>query len=78
MQDCWNRTVLWVIVLVSAVAVSACGGGSSERAVATPPQPAATLDSTFGAGGIVAVPDRSPPPYAVVSAIAIQPGGKSF
>ena len=64
------------MVLGSAVAVSACGGGSSEPAAATPPQPAATLDSTFGAGGIVATPDRSPPPDALVSAIAIQPDGK--
>ena len=76
MKDCWNRTVLWVMVLGSAVAVSACGGGSSEPAAATPPQPAATLDSTFGAGGIVATPDRSPPPDALVGAIAIQPDGK--
>jgi uncharacterized delta-60 repeat protein len=76
MQDCWSRPVLWLIAAGSAVALSACDGGSSEPAAATLPQPAATLDSTFGAGGIVAALDRSPPPYAGVGAIAIQPDGK--
>jgi uncharacterized delta-60 repeat protein len=56
--------------------VSACGGGSSEPAGAIPTPPAATLDSSFGLGGIVAALDRSPPPSAAASAIAIQPDGK--
>ncbi|MEO8134916.1 MAG: hypothetical protein ABI831_13160 [Betaproteobacteria bacterium] len=65
------------MALGSVVAMTACGGGSSDSgAQATPAPPAATLDSKFGLGGIVAAPDRSPPPPATVSAIAIQPDGK--
>jgi len=69
-----RRDVLRVVALGLVVAMSACSGGSSESAA--PPLPAATLDSSFGLGGIVAAPAQSPAPDALVFTIAIQSDGK--
>ena len=74
-----NRTpqiTVAVITLASVIALSSCGGGGSAGQPLTPPPAPGTLDSSFGIGGIVDLPERSPPPQAAINAIAIQPDGK--
>jgi uncharacterized delta-60 repeat protein len=76
MHERWSSRALMAVALGSLVCLTACGGGGSSGPPPPPPPPPGTLDSSFGVGGIVSTPDRSPPPGASVSAIAVQPDGK--